>query len=317
MSDNSGKDLLPMLLPMALAFVLHLGFIFKLLFIIPVIYYVGHFLGQARTRTEYVSPQKPQNSEYNEAMFGYSHPVVMPYAFYYLEGLMMYLYSFLLFFAPGISRYFSNWGSVYLGMGALKAGPRTYSSPANSSQSHASRTQARPSQKPPIPKKLPIPNVKDTRASSGSGQLFPRPEKKARPVVDEAKETQRAIERNLLTQIENNDRELHRIKDNSEAILENIFGGSKLSIARFTAGLDEAIAMSQNNLEQARLYVKIGHNMDILRKYYERSVQINKKAADLLDSLVTHQQAENDDDFEEMTRRLDELQDSIKYYELH
>ncbi|WP_256460732.1 hypothetical protein [Allobaculum sp. Allo2] len=43
MSDNSGKDLLPMLLPMALAFVLHLGFIFKLLFIIPVIYYVGHF----------------------------------------------------------------------------------------------------------------------------------------------------------------------------------------------------------------------------------------------------------------------------------
>lgn len=124
----------------------------------------------------------------------------------------------------------------------------------------------------------------------------------------------RMAEKQTIAQIEKNNDELIEIQENTAHALDSMFGDSKITKAKFQTGFDSAVEMSQQNLDAAREYIKSGHNQEVLQKFLNRSQTINKKTGELLDALVTHQQNQMEDNLNDLTESLDELQESIKYY---
>lgn len=124
----------------------------------------------------------------------------------------------------------------------------------------------------------------------------------------------RMAEKQTIAQIEKNNDELIEIQKNTAHALDSMFGDSKITKAKFQTGFDSAVEMSQQNLDAAREYIKSGHNPEVLQKFLNRSQTINKKTGELLDALVTHQQNQMEDNLNDLTESLDELQESIKYY---
>lgn len=320
MHDEARKDLIPSLVLFALAMILDMGLFTKILTLAPSIYYVLYLFNAIQPRGMYISRKEARNTNFDEKMYSFAHPVLMPSFVYVLLGILYLFFALIFFIIFPVSRYFYHWANVMFGMATGKLEPIPSENTQYSQVRHEPRKTAQTKQPNPQPKARTFTASKGSKtftmpAFGKTGKKAPIPPRKSSQNARQA--TQQSIERDLLRSIESNHNELVDIRKNSEMILDGIFGGSKLSKARYLSGLDNAVEMSANNLKAAREYVQVGHNLEILKKYYERSVQTNKAAADLLDSLVTHQQKEQQDDFKEMTSRLDELQDSLKYYETH
>lgn len=122
------------------------------------------------------------------------------------------------------------------------------------------------------------------------------------------------VEAKVIEQIARNDQELRDISKVSVHALDVMFGGSKLTKDKYQASIEEAVELSGKTLQAAKEYVQVGHNPEVLQKFLDRSNMINQKTGELLDALVTHQQSAVEDDVDDLTESLEELQSNLKYY---
>ena len=122
------------------------------------------------------------------------------------------------------------------------------------------------------------------------------------------------VEAKVIEQIAKNDQELRDISKVSVHALDVMFGGSKLTKDKYQASIEEAVELSGKTLQAAKEYVQVGHNPEVLQKFLDRSNMINQKTGELLDALVTHQQNAVEDDVDDLTESLEELQNNLKYY---
>ncbi len=136
-------------------------------------------------------------------------------------------------------------------------------------------------------------------------------EKKTQPDPDLVRAQ---VEAKVIEQIAKNDQELRDISKVSVHALDVMFGGSKLTKDKYQASIEEAVELSGKTLQAAKEYVQVGHNPEVLQKFLDRSNMINQKTGELLDALVTHQQSAVEDDVDDLTESLEELQSNLKYY---
>lgn len=321
-SENARKDLIPPAILLVLCVIFHFKFfafgsltIARVFSLLPFIFFVLYIFNVIKPRGLYVPKRAPKNSSFSESMYGYVHPVLMPSFIYIVLGIMYFILSVVTFLIAPVSRYFYNWSQIMFGMGS--GGLEPVGSLKKPPIPGVNR-------KPPIPKvspkaakaSVPHPDTSAPASSSSSsfmGNLRNRAE--TRKEADRQTSMQREIERTTIRSMEQSLSELYEIRENSAQLLDSIFGNSRISKARFMTGLDSAVEMAEKNLNSAREYVKVGHNPEILKKYYSRSMRIKQAATDLFDSLAEHEQNAIDDDFRKMSDSLDELQESVKYYE--
>ncbi len=401
MNEDARRDLVPALILFILSIVFGGGGLFALvnvLSVLPLIFYGLYTLKIVKPRFAYVSKKKRKKKRYNdipfyEAMREYPHPVLMPRFLYSIVGALFSIVGVLFFLIPPISKYFSNWGDIYGGMGSKKLIPipdlpnqkvmdayeedeysyttghrgpdfgASYSDhshwntghmhQANANHNHnknanGSGPQVDEEQLAELAKAVSSfvqessKNVSEifkefmasqngqakTADSKKTAKGFPfnaKPpkfnQKDAGSQNDQTKSTEPdpdaircQVEERVIAQIAKNDQELREISKVSVHALDVMFGGSKLTKDKYQASIEEAVELSGKTLQAAKEYIQVGHNPEVLQKFLDRSNMINQKTGELLDALVTHQQNAVEDDVDDLTQSLEELQDNLKYY---
>lgn len=398
MNEDARRDLVPALILFILSIVFGGGGLLALvniLSVLPLIFYGLYTLKIVKPRFAYVSKKKRKKKRYHdipfyESMREYPHPVLMPRFLYSIVGALFSVVGVLFFLIPPISKYFSNWGDIYGGMGSKKLIPipdlpnqkvmdayeedessyatghrgpgfgagdsgSSHSNPGHIHQSHTERNQNAKGSGPQIDEEQLAELAKAVSSfvqessknvseifkefmATQNGQAKPAdsrtmkgfPFNRKPPKFDQAaasskstqsKSTQpdpdaiRAqVEARVIEQIAKNDQELREISKVSVHALDVMFGGSKLTKDKYQASIEEAVELSGKTLQAAKEYIQVGHNPEVLQKFLDRSNMINQKTGELLDALVTHQQNAVEDDVDDLTQSLEELQDNLKYY---
>lgn len=290
--------------------------------ITAIVFYLLYLTKLVQPRGIFIPPRPAKNSDFYEAMYTHPHVAIMPDWLYTIYGVIYFIISVVLFLIVPVSRYFYNWSKMMFGMASNK---KLQPVPQNDvdiplPQNPQPQNQRVPHPDPVAPNRNPY-----SAGSTQSRQVAPRnPWQRGfgnrrppgpNPSESSQRAAQEAVERSMISSMERNLDDLKQIRANSEKLLDTIFGGSRISKARFLSGLDSAVEMAEKNLAAAREYLQVGHNPEILKNYLDRSNKINKAAAELLDSLAAHQQNEMEDDFTQMTDSLDELQRSVSLYD--
>lgn len=315
---------------------------------IPVICYAAAIHGSRKPREVYIG--KTSNRSYRswKAPKYQNHPVVMPRLFYALEAVLCVILGLSTLILFPISFYFFNWSSIYWAMADGRVQPiptipnvnqqRRYSQQKQSNytehsnkgkntaedalhqmgdamqrflQSEEVKEAAKTVGSTVAGVVQEVSNgMKNAKSSSATNQKHTS-FKKTKPSPEEIAQQ---LKLDVIRQIETNDAQLQDINQALGEMLETMFGGSKITIAKYQAGMDEAIELSSQNLQAAREYAKTGSNPEVMQKFLDRSNMINKKTNELLDALVTHQHNLMEEDFQDLTGSLEDLQDSLKYY---
>lgn len=302
MNDDAKKDLVPALVIFLMCVMLRLKWWMILIALIPLVFFLLYFLGIVRPQGVY-SPEYRQGDRLDTEMFRHDHPVLMPRIFYLLQSMQMYLFGICLFWIPPVCRYFMNWGKVAWNM--LNTSSSTLPHPPGASRN----------QQPPIWARQVEKKVREQVAKTQSRPVPPTGKPKQKTAGQKEKDISRRVIENALREIENNHQMLLSLQQTTQEALETMFEGSELTQNRFMKGIDDAVEMSKENLKLAREYVKLGRNPEIMQEFLNRSQSINKKAEALIDALVKHQQGRMEDSLDSLNQSLDELQDSLKYYQ--
>lgn len=401
MNEDARRDLVPALILFILSIVFGGGGLFALvnvLSVLPLIFYGLYTLKIVKPRFAYVSKKKRKKKRYNdipfyEAMREYPHPVLMPRFLYSIVGALFSIVGVLFFLIPPISKYFSNWGDIYGGMGSKKLIPipdlpnqkvmdayeedeysyttgqrgpdfgASYSDhshwntghihQANANHNHnknangsgpkvdeeqlaelakavssfvqessknvseifkefmaSQNGQAKTADSKKTTKGFPF-NAKPPKFNQKDAGCQNAQTKSTKPDPDAIR---CQVEERVIAQIAKNDQELREISKVSVHALDVMFGGSKLTKDKYQASIEEAVELSGKTLQAAKEYIQVGHNPEVLQKFLDRSNMINQKTGELLDALVTHQQNAVEDDVDDLTQSLEELQDNLKYY---
>lgn len=327
-------------------------FVLPILTLIPVICYILAITGSRKPTEIYVRKKKKKNKRYkawNEPKYQ-NHPVVMPRMFCVIEAILCMLLGLITFILFPISSYFFNWSSVYWAMADGKVAPipdlpdedqhydryeqdQRYQRTDSNEQTPEEllRNMGEATQRffqseevkgaartigaafKDVATEVDA-NMKKASTSSTKTQKQTTTAKTKTQSAPSPDEIARQLKFNVISQIEKNDAELQGIKATLKTTLESMFGGSKITIAKYQAGIEEAIEMSSQNLQAAKEYVKGGSNPEVMKTFLDRSNMINQKTGELLDALVTHQQNLMEDDMQDLTSSLEDLQDSLKYY---
>lgn len=301
MKNEAGRDMIPVLIVFLLSLFGNGWNFMTMILGVPLVYYGLYVLNLIKP-TEMYTPKPSKKEGFATEMYNYSHPILMPKAFYSILGTVYMIFGAILFLLFPIAQYFWNWASICWKMSSNSSRVE----PINGRNSAVTDLDSRPL--PPKSKKK-----KDDRPEEESPASFPRPDIPWSRASRQEK-TARSLEKSVILQIEKNDQELRSIRQTFDQALDSIFGGSELTKVRFQDGMDKAVKMSAENLKAARDYVKVGHNPEVLQKFLSRSNLINKETGDLLDALVTHQQNQMEENLKGLSESLDELQDSLKYY---
>ena len=326
-------------------------FVLPILTLIPVICYILAITGSRKPTEIYVRKKKKKNKRYkawNEPKYQ-NHPVVMPRMFCVIEAILCMILGFVTFILFPISSYFFNWSSVYWAMADGKVAPipdLPDEEMRNGQYEQQKYRQQDPNQQSSedllrnmgeaTARFFESEEVKDAARTIGAAfkdvasEVGANMKKASTSSTNTSKQTTatrtktqsapsqdeiaRQLKFNVISQIEKNDAELQGIKATLKTTLESMFGGSKITIAKYQAGIEEAIEMSSQNLQAAKEYAKGGSNPEVMKKFLDRSNMINQKTGELLDALVTHQQNLMEDDMQDLTSSLEDLQDSLKYY---
>lgn len=322
--------------------ILEIPFLF-ILTLIPVICYLMAINGSRKPREIYIGKKKKRNRTYkswNEPKYQ-NHPVVMPRIFCALEAILCVILGMITFILFPISGYFFNWSSIYWAMADGRVAPMPTIPHANQ-QRYADQNQQEKKQSAEdalrkmgeaTQRFLQSDEVKDAartvKATFASvAQEVNEGLKNAKPATSATSQSKKATKKaqpspeeiaqrlkfEVIRQIEANDANLQEINHSLGNMLETVFGNSKITIAKYQAGMDEAIEMSFQNLQAAREYAKTGSNPEVMQKFLDRSNLINQKTNELVDALVTHQHNLMEEDVNELTNSLEDLQDSLKYY---
>lgn len=327
-------------------------FVLLILTLIPVICYILAITGSRKPTEIYVRKKKKKNKRYkawNEPKYQ-NHPVVMPRMFCVIEAILCMLLGLITFILFPISSYFFNWSSVYWAMADGKVAPipdlpdedqhydryeqdQRYQRTDSNEQTPEEllRNMGEATQRffqseevkgaartigaafKDVATEVGA-NMKKASTSSTKTQKQTTTAKTKTQSAPSPDEIARQLKFNVISQIEKNDAELQGIKATLKTTLESMFGGSKITIAKYQAGIEEAIEMSSQNLQAAKEYAKGGSNPEVMKTFLDRSNMINQKTGELLDALVTHQQNLMEDDMQDLTSSLEDLQDSLKYY---
>ncbi|MGM9960944.1 MAG: hypothetical protein ACI32F_06515 [Allobaculum sp.] len=326
-------------------------FVLPILTLIPVICYILAITGSRKPTEIYVRKKKKKNKRYkawNEPKYQ-NHPVVMPRMFCVIEAILCMILGFVTFILFPISSYFFNWSSVYWAMADGKVAPipdLPDEEMRNGQYEQQKCRQQDPNQQSSedllrnmgeaTARFFESEEVKDAARTIGAAfkdvasEVGANMKKASTSSTNTSKQTTatrtktqsapsqdeiaRQLKFNVISQIEKNDAELQGIKATLKTTLESMFGGSKITIAKYQAGIEEAIEMSSQNLQAAKEYAKGGSNPGVMKTFLDRSNMINQKTGELLDALVTHQQNLMEDDMQDLTSSLEDLQDSLKYY---
>lgn len=299
MKEEAKYDVIPALIIFLITVLLSDAKWMSVLTAFPLVFFALYWLNLIHPKEMYTPKPRKKGGFWNE-MYNYSHPILMPKPLYALLGIVYMVFGTVLFLFYPINLYFWNWGSICFKM-----------SSASSQTAVVPDLPARPASKPAAASK---PRKQSTKKAKASGIPIPTPKAKSWSNASRQEKLNAAIEKNVILQIEKNDQELQNVQLTFKQALDTIFGGSKLTKARFQDGMDKAVEMSAKNLDAAKDYVKIGHNPEVLQKFLNRSNRINQETGELLDALVAHQQNQMEDNLKGLSDSLDELQDSLRYY---
>ena len=317
--------------------------LFFIMTLIPVLCYGLAIYGSSKPKEIYLGKNRKRNAPYrfwNEPKYQ-NHPVVLPRVFCGLEAILCLILGFSTLILFPISFYLFNWSSIYWAMAegrvapmpSIPHGQQRYAKqgPQQTSKQSAEdvlrkmgETTQRFLQSDEVKEatrtfRATVANVaqevnqgmKNAKSTTSNPTQKQTAYKKPQPSPDEIAQ-QLKIE--VIRQIEANDLKLQDINHSLGGMLETMFGNSKITIAKYQAGVDEAIEMSSQNLQAAREYAKTGSNPKVMQKFLDRSNLINQKTNELIDALVTHQHNLMEEDVNELTNSLEDLQDSLKYY---
>lgn len=293
MRDEIKKDIIPSLVVFLVCMVLNLNFWMKAIAFLPLLFDALYFLGIVQPTEVYQPKHNPPYAakSFNTEMFDEGHPILMPKILYLLEALLFYFFGVFIFFIPPVSHYFWNWGKVYWGM-----------------MSEASQSV------PATPNRA----QKKTGTRSETVYDVPFSEKKKEEVKPDLPDTKEArfkrVAASAIKQMERNHKELQSLQKSTEQTLDTMFEGAELTQNRFSRSIDEAVELSQDNLNNAKEYVEVGTNPELVSAYLKRSETILQSARNLLDALITHQQSRMEENLQNLTESLQELQTSVKYY---
>ena len=321
MKEDAKRDLIPALIVFLVCLIgsgLHNWM--TMVSLLPIICYALYFIGIIKPKEMY-EPKPASSDSFWKSMYNYPHPIIMPRVLYALLGVVYLLIGFALFLIFPVNLYFWNWANISFKMASSSAvkipvhpgreQPGRSGHLYGASETPVQDANFRPARPHPGPipsftsQKPPKPDLSGKKQASSASMSDPQAQRE---------KMARMAEKQTIAQIEKNNDELIEIQKNTAHALDSMFGDSKITKAKFQTGFDSAVEMSQQNLDAAREYIKSGHNPEVLQKFLNRSQTINKKTGELLDALVTHQQNQMEDNLNDLTESLDELQESIKYY---
>lgn len=302
------RDALRDLLPASLAFLISFAFIHGPWFVtagalLPIIFYILYLLNIQPSSGIYVCSSQ-SNGKFWTSMYDYAHPVIMPRPLYLLLSLAYLVIGCCLILIYPVAFYFINWAKVAWKMGTSDLARVSSSSNPNAQTRAKTKLPHLPVMEAEILRKTPktpkTPNAKPKKETrrKASQELFPG-----------AMEMKRDFSR-----IEYNHSELLKIQTSANRVLAQIFGDSKMTRDRFQTGIDQAVELSEKNLEAAQAYMETGKNPEIMKKYLEKSEQINTKTSKLLDAIAAHRNDQMDDSFKRLNDNLEELEQSVHYY---
>lgn len=296
MKQEARRDLIPMLILFAIALIGDSRIWFLVICLIPILFYCLYLIGLSKAKEEYVPQKSKKSGKFWYEMYSYDHPVVMPRFFYLFECAMMYLIGTCLFFLYPINMYFWNWGRIYMNM-----------CEHSKTQPIGTKETIIDAQTEPVYEEKPKAARPQPQASAASTE---KPKAPIPPVS-----AQQRQEQQILSKIEQNHQDLLDIQKTSAKALETVFGQSKLTQERYQSGIDSAVNMSAKVLQSAKDYVEIGHSLDRLNDYLRQSEAIHQKTGELLDALINHHQNMMKEDLDQLDQTLDDLKDSVKYYQ--
>ena len=300
MNRDALRDLVPAVLTFLLSSVMiHGPWFVTAGALLPIIFFFLYLFGLHQSSGIYVS-SKPSNGKFWTSMYDYAHPVIMPKPLYLLLSIAYLVIGCCLILIYPVAFYFINWAKVAWKMGTADLSPMP-GVPGSSTQ-HYGRAHARPPHLPVMEAEI-LPKTPKTKARKEikkkvSPELFPG-----------------ALEmKHDFSKIQYNHKELLKIQSSSQRVLGKIFGDSKMTQERYQNGIDQAVELSAKNLEAAEMYMETGKNVEIMKKYLEKSDQINAKTSKLLDAMAAHRNDQMDDSFKRLNDNLEELEQSVHYY---
>lgn len=322
MKEDARRDLVPAIIVFLVCLIgKGLSNWMTMVSLLPLICYALYFMGIIKPKEVY-DPKPAKSDSFWKSMYNYPHPIIMPKVLYAMLGVVYLLIGIALFLIFPVSFYFLNWANMAFKMSSsstatieLNPGQEYRSSNhryQDSTVQDAHFRPARPSKPDHIPSYTSTPKPPKPQGTMNS-------QASSDPTLDaqaQKEKMARMAQKKTIEQIEKNNEELVDIQQNTAHALDTMFGDSKITKAKFQNGFDSAVEMSRQNLEVAKEYVKSGgQNPEVLQKFLNRSQTINSKTGELLDALVTHQQNQMEDNLNNLTDSLDELQESIKYYQ--
>lgn len=326
------------------------GIELPLLFIvtlIPVLCYMLAIYGSRKPQEIYIGKRRNRNKMYkswNEPKYQ-NHPVVVPRVFCAVEAILCMILGLSTIVLFPISIYFLNWASIYWAMadGRVERMPnipyedqQRNNYRANQNARYENQRTEKESAEDVLRKMgeatqrfFQSDEVKGAAKAVGAtissvAQGVNKEMKYANASVNKTtnkkppqpsqEEIAQRLKGEVIRQIAANDMKLQEMNSSIGGLLESMFGNSKITIAKYQAGIDEAIEMSSQNLQAAREYAKTGSNPEVMQQFLDRSNLINQKTNELVDALVKHQHNLMEADINNLTDSLEDLQDSLKYY---